>query len=150
VISERICVIKNTTLQGNPFFSTKKQIQMFFSRAALRFKPISLLPPKRRTRRSKGRSVAEHRQKALLMIRNKVEWVLGKVLFFFPFVVGEFERNTTRTTHASSLSRLLIKRASHFCACILLFVFLSKLVRFVSSLVAFIRAALLSSFFCKC
>ena len=138
----------NTSRQ--PIFLHKKTIQMFFSRAALRFKPISLLPPKRRTRRSKGRSVAEHRQKALLMIRNKVEWVLGKVLFFFPFVVGEFERNTTRTTHASSLSRLLIKRASHFCACILLFVFLSKLVRFVSSLVAFIRAALLSSFFCKC
>jgi hypothetical protein len=39
-----------------------------------------------------------------LMIRNKVEWVLGKVLFFFPFVVGEFERNTTRTTHALCLS----------------------------------------------
>jgi len=113
VISERICVIKNTTLQGNPFFSTKKQIQMFFSRAALRFKPISLLPPKRRTRRSKGRSVAEHRQKALLMIRNKVEWVLGKVLFFFPFVVGEFERNTTRTTHASSLSLSLSLSSSN-------------------------------------
>ena len=133
-----------------PIFLHKKTNSNMFSCAALRFKPISLLPPKRRTRRSKGRSVAEHRQKALLMIRNKVEWVLGKVLFFFPFVVGEFERNTTRTTHASSLSRLLIKRASHFCACILLFVFLSKLVRFVSSLVAFIRAALLSSFFCKC
>ena len=138
-----------------PIFLHKKTNSNMFSCAALRFKPISLLPPKRRTRRSRGRSVAKH----ALLIRNKVEWVLGKVLHLLPFCVccwgirEKHQAHHARVLSLSlslSLSRLLIKRASHFCACTLFFVFLSKLVRFVSSLVAFIRAALLSSFFCKC
>ena len=143
--------LKIQHLKKAPIFLHKKTNSNMFSCAALRFKPISLLPPKRRTRRSRGRSVAEH----ALLIRNKVEWVLGKVLLLLPFCVWCWGiREKHQAQHARvlslslSLSRLLIKRASHFCACILFFVFLS-LVRFVSSLVAFIRAALLS-FFCTC